>query len=155
MQIGGNTNPNVRFDFGGATASFPSMQRAATTLQFRLADNSADCPISMSGYTHSSAEIDKTYQIYTPATLATVTMSAGQSRAILNPAGTIAVLTVTLPPTPVDGQIAGIAFTQIVSALTVNAPGGATVAAAPTSAAVDTNFRFLYQASSTTWFPAS
>jgi hypothetical protein len=62
---------------------------------------------------------------------------------------------VTLPPSPVDGQVAGIAFTQIVSALTVNAPGGATVSAAPTSAAVDTNYRFLYQASSTTWFPCS
>jgi len=124
-------------------------------LKVRNRAQNADGNISFATFTHSGAEIDKTYQIYAPATLATVTMSAGQSRAIINPAGTIAVLTVTLPPSPVDGQVAGISFTQVVSALTVNAPGGATVIAAPTSAAVDTTFRFLYNASSTTWFPAS
>ena len=103
----------------------------------------------------SGTLIDKSYNIATPATLATVTMSANQQRQIINPAGTIAVLTVTLPSSPTDGQIAGISFTQVVSALTVNAPGGTTVVQAPTSAAVDTNFRFIYQASSTSWFPAS
>jgi hypothetical protein len=139
---------------------------STSTIHFRIANAEGGSfnggawtfgfPLLVTGYvSHTQAEVDKSYQIYTPATLATVTMSAGQQRAIINPAGTIAVLTVTLPPTPVDGQIAGISFTQIVSALTVNAPGGATVVAAPTSAAVDTTFRFLYQASSTSWFPAA
>jgi hypothetical protein len=117
--------------------------------------HNADGAITYSSYTHSGAEIDKTYQIYTPLTGATVTMGAGQSRAIINPAGLIAALTVTLPPSPVDGQVAGFSFTQAVTVLTVNAPGGASVVASPTSAAIDTNLRFLYQASSTNWFPCS
>ena len=106
-------------------------------------------------YAHSGAEIDKTYQIYTPLTGATITMNAGQSRAIINPAGLIAALTITLPSSPVDGQVTGFSFTQAVTVLTVNAPGGATVVASPTSAAIDTSLRFLYQASSTSWFPCS
>ncbi len=82
-------------------------------------------------------------------------MSAGQSRAIINPLAGLALLTVTLPPTPVDGQVTGFSFTQIITGLTVNAPGGATVVAPPTTAAVDSAFRFLYQTSSTSWFPCS
>lgn len=141
--------------FGGTSASFPAIKRTATSVGFRLADDSADAPISLAAYTHSGAEIDTTYQIYVPVTGGTVTMSAGQSRAIINPLAGLALLTVTLPPTPVNGQVTGFSFTQIITGLTVNAPGGATVVAPPTTAAVDSNFRFLYQASSTSWFPCS
>lgn len=112
-------------------------------------------PVTVTSYAHSLAEIDKTYQIYAPVTGATITMSAGQSRAIINPLAGLAALTITLPPTPVDGQVTGFSFTQAITILTINAPGGATVVASPTAAVVDTNFRFLYQASSTSWFPAS
>ena len=122
---------------------------------FRNRAQNADAAITHSAYTHSGAEIDKTYQIYAPVTGGTVTMSAGQSRAIINPLAGLALLTVTLPSSPVDGQVAGFSFTQIITGLTVNAPGGATVIAPPTTAAVDSNFRFLYQASSTSWFPCS
>ena len=124
-------------------------------LKIRNRANNADAAIIYSSYTHSGAEIDKTYQVYTPLTGTTITMNAGQSRAVVNPAGLIAALTITLPSSPVDGQVAGFSFTQAVTVLTVNAPGGATVVASPTSAAIDTSFRFIYQASSTTWFPAS
>jgi hypothetical protein len=105
---------------------------------------------------HSKADVDLSYVVYAPVTGATITMGAGQQRAIINPAGTIAALTVSLPPTPTDGQIAGISSTQIVTVLTVQGgTGGATVTAAPTSFAVDGNYRFIYNASGTTWFPAS
>ena len=126
-----------------------------STVKIRTRAQTGDGSLTALNITTSGTLIDKSYNIATPATLATVTMSANQQRQVINPAGTIAVLTVTLPPTPTDGQIAGISFTQIVSALTVNAPAGATVVQAPTSAAVDTNFRFIYQASSTSWFPAA
>lgn len=40
---------------GGATASFPALKRSTTTLQHRLADDSADAPISASNATLSGA----------------------------------------------------------------------------------------------------
>ncbi len=123
--------------------------------KIRTRGSAADAAITHAAYTHSGAENDKTYQIYAPVTGGTVTMSANQSRAIINPLAGLALLTVTLPPTPVDSQVAGFSFTQTIAGLTVNAPGGATVVAPPTTAAVDSNFRFLYQASSTSWFPCS
>ena len=123
-------------------------------LKIRTSAQTGDGNISFATYTHSAAEVDKTYQIYTPLTGTTITMAAGQSRAIVNPAGLIAALTITLPPSPVDGQVTGFSFTQAVTVLTVNAPAGATVVAPLTSAAIDTTQRFLYQASSTSWFPA-
>ena len=163
--IGGFTEGNFNFNItaailasNGATGNDIYRGYSSTNLRFSVTDAGNVVAVgSLSGtsYIHSGAEIDKTYQIYTPLTLATVTMSAGQSRAIINPAGTIAVLTVTLPSSPVDGQVAGISFTQIVTALTINAPGGATVVGPPTSAAVNNAFRFIYQASSTSWFPAA
>lgn len=146
--IWSGTESNTRISF------YITQITTTTTVEiFRLGEDSviyAFYPIS-----HAKAEIDTSYQVYAPLTGATITMSAGQGRAIINPAGTIALLTVTLPSTPADGQIAGMSFTQIVTGLTVNAPGGATVVGPPTSAAVNNAFRFQYQASSTSWFPSS
>lgn len=105
--------------------------------------------------THSAAEIDTSYVYVAPTTGQTVTMAAGQGRAVINPAATLAALTITLPPSPVNGQIAGAACSQIVTALTVNAPGGATVVGGMTSFAVGGAFNMLYRATNTTWYPAS
>lgn len=50
-----------RIQFGGTTSSFPSLKRSATTLQVRLADDSAFAPLEASTLTTSNA--------YTVATL--------------------------------------------------------------------------------------
>lgn len=44
-----------RLAFGGATASFPAIKRTATALNFRLADDSADAPITAAAATLSGA----------------------------------------------------------------------------------------------------
>ena len=124
-------------------------------LKIRNRAQNADADLWCATPKHSKAEVDTAYVISVPVTGNTVTMSAGESRAIMNPAGTIAVLTITLPSSPVDGQIAHISSTQIITALTVNAPGGATVMSPPTTLGVNSEYSFLYQVSSTTWFPTS
>lgn len=48
----GATNPLLRF--GGTTSSFPAIKRSTTALNFRLADDSADCGITCSTLTTSS-----------------------------------------------------------------------------------------------------
>jgi hypothetical protein len=143
LETTGASSTNITFCIGvRPTGVSYSLYNASTVLSY-FAGSIA----------HSQAEVDNSAQYYTPATLGTVTMSAGQQRAIINPAATIAVLTVVLPPTPINNQIAGISFTQAVTALTISA-GTNTVVASPTSAAIDTTFRFIYQLSSTSWFPA-
>lgn len=47
----------TRLQLGGTTSSFPSIKRSATTTAFRLADDSADSPITASGVTLSGATV--------------------------------------------------------------------------------------------------
>lgn len=89
----------------------------------------------------------------TPTTGSTVTMAANQPRAILNPAGTLATLTVSLPPTPVDNQTARVSSTQVITSLTVSAPGGASVLALPSDLVTGQSFEAIYRAADTTWYP--
>ena len=104
--------------------------------------------------THSSAEIDISFSYNAPATGATITPAVGEQRTIVNPAGTIATLTINTPATPVNGQLWGFGCTKIVTALTVTAVGGATIGAAPAACAVGGHHNFLYRATGTTWYPA-
>jgi len=46
-----------RLQLGGATSSFPAIKRSGTTTQFRLADDTADAPISCSNITASGSQI--------------------------------------------------------------------------------------------------
>lgn len=43
----------VRLQLGGTSSSFPSIKRNATAINFRLADDSADCPVTASNGTFS------------------------------------------------------------------------------------------------------
>lgn len=104
--------------------------------------------------TQAKAGIDTSYSYNTPATGATITTAAGEGRTLIDPAGTIAALTVTTPPSPVNGQVWRFASTQIVTALTITGTAGATVKAPPTSLAVGSEFQMLYRSTGTTWLPA-
>ncbi len=162
--IGGFTEGNFNFNItaailasNGATGNDIYRGYSSTTLKFSVTDaGNVNIAGSFSGVNlaTSGTLIDTSFVISVPVTLGTVVMGAGTQRLIINPAGTLAVLTVTLPSSPVNGQLAAISFTQAITSLTINAPGGATVVAPLTAAAIDTSIRFIYQASSTSWFPA-
>jgi hypothetical protein len=102
----------------------------------------------------TGAYCDQSYGYATPLTGATLTMGQYQQRLIINPAGTIATLTVNLPPTPLDGQLASMSTTHTISSLTVQTTDGSSLAVAtmpvltPGSAA-----RFIYRLANTTWYP--
>src|SRR6266436_7228282 len=55
-----------RMGFGGSTSAFPALARSGTTLQVKLADGSADAPISASGITNSTTRNDTGYDYLTP-----------------------------------------------------------------------------------------
>lgn len=97
--------------------------------------------------------IDKSYVVSTPTTGQTVTIASGQKTAVINPAGTLATLTVQLPgcTTAYDGSEARFSSTQIVTALSVTAASGS-VADAPGSLAVGGGNGYICVGSSTTWY---
>lgn len=91
----------------------------------------------------------RSVQYATPTTGQTVTCD-GSSVVMINPAGTLATLTVTLPASPVDGQDVLICASQIVTALTITG----TIVGTLTTLAVAGFARFVYSATASKWFRA-
>lgn len=71
-----------------------------------------------------------------PLTATTITLNKGQNQAYINPAATIATLTVKLPPQPAAGQTVTLSFGHIVTALTIQDAGGNAVTGAASAGAV-------------------
>jgi uncharacterized membrane protein len=80
----------------------------------------------------------------TPTTGTVVTLPKGTTDVYLTPAGTLAALTVKLPPSPLPGTVVSLASSQTSTTLTVQNAAGAAVAGAPTTLAVNTNVYFQY-----------
>ncbi len=80
-----------------------------------------------------------------------VTINAGNTFLLLTPTGTLATGTITLPPSPTDGQSVLVTSTQTVTALTI-AGNGKTVNGAPTTITVSTPFRLRYDAVNSSWY---
>lgn len=89
-------------------------------------------------------------QYVTPATGATVTVNSnGHVMLFVNPAGTLATLTITLPSSPTDGDRVTLGSSQIVTGLTMN---GGTVIGALSTMAVATFATYTYSSNSSNWF---
>lgn len=91
------------------------------------------------------------YLLQTPLTGFSITISGNVRSLILNPAGTLAAGTITLPLAPTDSQIVTIASNQIVTALSLAAVGQS-LSGALTSIAANGFASYQYVASVTTWF---
>lgn len=90
--------------------------------------------------------------IAVPVTSGTVTLTASNAHQIINPAGTLAALTVAFPASPVDGQVQIISFTQIITALTLS---GGTFVGGPTAIALTNGgamFSMIFNSSDTKWY---
>lgn len=99
--------------------------------------------------------------IQAPLTGATLTVDAQTRQLIVNPAGTIAALTVNLPAasstTPYNGQRIGLCGTQVVTALTLGggtgntfSPTQPTAMLVPVVTGAASCFEFIYSKTSTT-----
>lgn len=97
---------------------------------------------------------NKVLQYAAPTTGATVVVAAGTEHLVLNPAGDIAELTITLPTTPADGTIVRVSTTQAVTdALTID-DGAASTVGAPATLTDNSFFALIYRATGTTWYRA-
>jgi hypothetical protein len=100
------------------------------------------------------------YVYNAPVTGATITLTNTTRRLIVDPAGTIAALTIVTPAatTLLDGQLLSICGTQIVTTLTMTAGSGTTLTNAPTAMLVPVTtgaascFGFIYRTANTTWY---
>lgn len=91
------------------------------------------------------------YQVPTSGT--TITCTGSETDLTIDPAGTLAALTVTLFGTPYDGQLIRIRNSQAITALTINSAGGKTVKGAPTTlAATGPAYAGIFRAANNTWY---
>lgn len=118
------------------------------------------------GASPQTAKIDVTslgvgpYQYSAPLTAASITVLANTRHLIIEPAGTIAALTVVFPAASglLDNQTFGLCSTQIVTTLTTTAGSGTTVLNAPTALVVPVATgnascpEWVYRLSNTTWY---
>ena len=91
------------------------------------------------------------YQVLT--TGFSYTFASGTQTLVINPAGTLATGTITMPASPVDGMTITITTTQQITALTVSGNtgqsiGGTQVALLPANSAI----QFVYRLANTTWY---
>jgi hypothetical protein len=93
------------------------------------------------------------YQVLTTAF--SYTFAAGTQTLIINPAGTLATGTVTMPAAPADGMVITVESTQIITALTLSGNTGQSVVGAPARLFPNQPESFVYRASNTTWYPYS
>lgn len=71
---------------------------------------------------------------------------------ILDPASTLAALTITFPVSPIQNQEVRISCSQIVTTLTFAPSGGDTVSNAPVAFAAGQGYGFIYNLTNTNWY---
>lgn len=82
-------------------------------------------------------------QTATPTAGSTVTVTPATTQIILNPAGTLATLTLALSPVVPAGSSVRVFTTQTITALTVSVPSGYTISGAPTTLSANTGATFM------------
>lgn len=108
--------------------------------------------ITSTTWRHTGTEVMDGFNLTTPSSGGTVNPGAGDGFYFIEPAGTLATLTVNLPSTSLSGLVLRIATTQTITALSVTASGGATVNNAPTTLPAGSGFAYLYRGNNTTWY---
>jgi hypothetical protein len=90
-------------------------------------------------------QLDGQYNTFTPLTGTTITLpNVNVNKSVINPAGTLAALTIKLPLMPTNGQRIKIIFTKAITTLTINGNGSTLVGTAATSAAIGTQLEYEF-----------
>lgn len=95
---------------------------------------------------------DQSASLQVPVTSFSITIGAGVGSLLLNPAGTLAAGTITMPAAPVDGQIVRLSTTQTITALTLSPNAGQTISGAVATLTAAAPASYQYNAASSIWF---
>ena len=90
--------------------------------------------------------------VYTPLTGTSQVIPDDAEVVLVNPAGTIAAYTLTMPVNPYDGQTIRMAFDQIVTTLTMAASGLHTLKGGLTAATAKGFATWRFRTADTTWY---
>lgn len=90
------------------------------------------------------------YQVLT--TGFSYTFAAGTQVLIIQPAGTLATGTITMPASPSDGMTIRFSSSQVITALTVSANTGQSIVSAVTTLAAGGGAVYIYRAANTSWY---
>ena len=94
----------------------------------------------------------QSYDYQTPTTGFSYTFAAGTQVLVMNPAGTLATGTITMPASPADGMTIRFSSSQIITALTVSANTGQSIVSAVTTLAAGGGAAYIYRLANTTWY---
>ena len=92
------------------------------------------------------------YSYQTPSGGATLTATAHLAAYVLEPAASLASLTVVLPPNANDGDVFEIATTATITALTVSPAAGQSVKGGSLMLAANGGIAFRFRAANSTWY---
>jgi hypothetical protein len=81
------------------------------------------------------------------------TFAAGTQVLVMNPAGTLATGTITMPASPSDGMVITFSSTQTITSLTINGNTSQTVVSKPNTLNANQSLAYVYRLSNTTWYP--
>jgi hypothetical protein len=96
--------------------------------------------------------VDPQFSVPTAGGTVSPAATGSQIQVFINPAGTLATLTLTLPTGLIKGQTLYATFTQIITALTVTATNvDSKGKVTPTAAAVGDTFGWVWDSASTKW----
>jgi hypothetical protein len=86
----------------------------------------------------------------------TYTFAAGTQTLVMNPAGTLATGTITMPAAPADGMTITITTTQQITALTIAGNSGQSIGGTQVALmAANSALSFVYRLTNTTWYRTS
>lgn len=120
----------------------------------KIVDDYGNLPAEWVAYLQQFVAPAYYYQV--PLTGFAITIPNSVTTLILEPAGTLATGTVTLPTAPTDGQVVRITSTQTITALTVSVASTQTVRNAPTTFVPSLTglmgYEFIFVLSNATWY---
>ena len=142
------------FCLAGASLTGVLVGASASRVMIGADNNFADCgtPVVVNGALCLNRY--RSLAIAAPGAGATVAMTMSAPDLLLNPAGTLATLTVQMPPAPGDGQVARVTATAAVTALTLTTPDGAIMANAATTLPAGASLARRYYAPGNIWYPS-
>jgi len=94
----------------------------------------------------------QSYDYQTPTTGFSYTFAAGTQVLVMNPAGTLATGTITMPAAPADGMTITFSSSQQITALTMSG-NGANISSAVTFLPAKGAAAYIYRLANTTWYP--
>lgn len=92
------------------------------------------------------------YSYQQPTTGTTLTAPAALGAYVIDPAGTIASLTVVMPPSAADGQLFELSTSQAISSLTVSPAAGQTVRGGSMLLTANGGAGWRYRSANSTWY---